>query len=71
MSEFIEIPSNQLSPEILTALLEEFVNREGTDYGLNEYSLEEKVAQVQRQLDSGKAYIAYDPTSESCTILLK
>lgn len=71
MSEFIEIPSNQLSPEVLTALLEEFVNREGTDYGFNEYSLEEKVAQVQQQLDSGKALIAYDPTSESCTILLK
>ena len=69
--EFIEVPYQQLSEEVLQALIEEFITREGTDYGLQDYSLDQKVAQVQRQLTSGNAYIAFDPVSESCTILLK
>lgn len=66
--EFIEIPPQQLSPEVLDALLEEFITREGTDYGEYEYSLEDKRLQLRQRLQEGSALIVYDPVSESCTI---
>jgi len=69
--DFIEVPPQQLDPEILTAIIEEFVGREGTDYGEAEYTLEEKVAQVKGQLEQGNVIIAFDPDTQSCTLLLK
>ncbi len=71
MDNYIEIPPGQLSEEVLQAVIEEFITREGTDYGLQDYSLEQKVLQVKRQLGSGRVVIAYDPVSESCTLLAK
>ncbi len=42
--------------------------REGTDYGEREYSLEQKVAQVQAQLERGQARILFDPETNTVTI---
>jgi uncharacterized protein YheU (UPF0270 family) len=50
------------------ALLEEFVTRDGTDYGEREISLATKVAQVQRQLDQGLLVIVYSEQDGSVTI---
>ena len=49
MTDYIEIPPQQLSAEVLDALIEEYITREGTDYGEVEYSLEQKLAQVKAQ----------------------
>ena len=68
MIEGIEIPWRSLSPAALTGLVEAFVLQEGTDYGHSEYSLEEKVASVRTQLSSGKAYISFDPDTETAVI---
>ena len=68
MSEGIEIPWRSLSPAALTGLVEAFVLQEGTDYGHSEYSIEEKVASVRTQLSSGKAYISFDPDTETAGI---
>ncbi len=57
-----------LQPETLTRVIEEFILREGTDYGMAEYSLDEKVIHVRRQLEKGKVRIVYDEKSDSCTI---
>ena len=57
------------SPEALQGLLEEFVTREGTEYGERDVELETKVAQVWRQLDTGAAVIVYNEDDRSCTIL--
>lgn len=57
---FVPIDPRALSPEALRGVLEEFVTREGTDYGLHEKTLEDKIQDVQRQLDSGEARIVYD-----------
>ena len=62
------IPHTALAPETLQNLLEEFVTREGTDYGNQASSLADKVAQVHRQLASGKAVILYDAVTSSCHI---
>ena len=63
------IPHQQLSPSALRGLVEEFVTRDGTDYGLQEISLEQKVRSVLRQLDKGKVVIVFDPANESCHIV--
>ena len=65
----VKIPYDQLSPEALQGVVEEFVTRDGTDYGEVEIPLETKIAQVLAQLRSGKAVIVFDQETESCTIL--
>ena len=65
----LRIPYEQLEPEILRALVEEFITREGTDYGEWEVPLEKKIGEVVEQLKTGKAVIIYDQISETCTIL--
>jgi uncharacterized protein YheU (UPF0270 family) len=67
--ERIEIPPDSLSREALRALVEEFVTRDGTDYGAVERGLEAKVADVLRQLDRGEVCIVFDPESETTTIV--
>ena len=49
------IPWQDLSPETLENLIESFVLREGTDYGEHERTLEQKVADVKRQLQCGES----------------
>ncbi len=63
------IPHQELSPEALQGLIEEFVTRDGTDYGERETPLEVKVARVRRQLDLGTAVIAFNEEDSSCMIL--
>jgi uncharacterized protein YheU (UPF0270 family) len=67
----LRIPPGQLSSEALQGLVEEFVAREGTDYGEVEMSRAQKTAQVFSQLDRGDAVILFDPLTESCTIVPK
>jgi hypothetical protein len=49
-------------------VVESFVLREGTDYGVRQHSFEEKVEQVMLQLYRGEAQILFDPDTESVTI---
>ena len=70
ISELVEVPFAELAPETLQGLVESFVLREGTDYGVQEVSLASKVAQVVRQLQRGEARIVFDPATESVDIRL-
>lgn len=63
------MPSDELNEDALRAVVESFVNREGTDYGAVERTLEEKVADVMRQLEAGDARLVFDPASEGIQIL--
>ncbi|MEA1968227.1 MAG: YheU family protein [Thermodesulfobacteriota bacterium] len=65
----VKIPYDQLSPEALKGIVEEFVTRDGTDYGEIEVSLETKCIQILNQLKSGKTVIVFDQQSETATIL--
>jgi uncharacterized protein YheU (UPF0270 family) len=67
----IEIPYQQLAPETLHNIIKEFVLREGTDYGSHEYSLEEKIITVKRQLETGRATITFDDRSGTPNIVVK
>jgi len=62
----MEIPYQELSAESLSAIIEEYITREGTDYGDQEYSLAQKVEQVKNQLKRGDVYLSFDPESETC-----
>ena len=66
---FVDVPLEALSDAALRALIESFVAREGTDYGLEERSLEAKVTDVRRQLERGEARIVFDPNTESINII--
>lgn len=65
MANLLDIPLARLAPETLAGLLEEFASRDGTDYGDRELSLEDKVLQLRRQLDSGDMRLLYDGDSET------
>ena len=65
----VRVPVQYLSPELLRKVVEAFVLREGTDYGARERTLDEKVADVIRQLNDGSADIVYDPESQSVDIV--
>lgn len=71
MSDYLELPAAQLSEDALLGIIEEYITREGTDYGLQDFSLEQKVIQVRQQLSSGRAVILFDPVTESCGIYPK
>ena len=71
-SPFVVIPFEQLSPEALSGVLEDFIGREGTDYGHGPVlTLSQKVAQVRRQLEEGRAVLVFDPERQSCNIVRK
>lgn len=65
----MRIPHDQLQTETLRALIEEFINREGTDYGAREFSLAEKTEQVLHQIEREQVYIIYSELHESCTLI--
>jgi uncharacterized protein YheU (UPF0270 family) len=65
----LAIPHTLLTPETLRRLAEEFVTRDGTDYGPVERTLDEKVAALIDQLERGAALIVYDRESASATIV--
>lgn len=63
------IPYEQLSNDALQGLIEEFITREGTDYGIEEISLSTKVEQVKNQLKRREVVVAFDQATESVSIL--
>ena len=66
----IRLAPDDLEPDTLRAVIESFVLREGTDYGVHETSLDDKVAQVLTQLRRGEAHITFDPATESVNVVV-
>jgi uncharacterized protein YheU (UPF0270 family) len=65
----VEVPYTALSEAVLARLIEEFVTRAGTDYGTVERSLDDKIADVRRQLVRREAVIVFDPDTETTNIV--
>ena len=63
------IPLEQLPTETLNAIIENFVLREGTEYGSSDVSLNDKIAQVHQQLKQGSALLVYSELHETVNIL--
>ena len=58
-----------MSPRTLQGMIEEFVTRDGTDYGEQETELAKKVAQVKAQLQKGQAGMFFYADDKSSEIL--
>jgi len=65
------IPHEQINPDTLKRLIEEFVTRDGTDYGWNDTPLATKISQVLQQVKQGSVVIVYDSELQSCNLLPK
>ncbi len=65
----VAVPHTDLSAAALHGVIESFVLREGTEYGEHDVTLEQKVAQVMRQLQRGEAKVVFDPKTETVDIV--
>lgn len=65
------IPYQKLSDEALRALIEDFVTRDGTDYGKIEMSMQEKSAHLLALLKKGELLITYNEELQSCGLVTK
>ena len=66
----VTIPWDGLSDDALQGVIEEFVTREGTEYGASEVDLDTKCLQVRAQLRRGEAMITYDEELQTCSIVV-
>ena len=64
----MDIPYTDLSDDALLGVIQEFILREGTDYGHVEVSFDTKVEQVKDQLRNGQIKLTIDPDSETCNL---
>jgi uncharacterized protein YheU (UPF0270 family) len=69
LPEPVVVPYTELAADLLHAVVESYVLREGTDYGEKEFSLEDKVAHVISRLKRGEARIVFDPGTETVSII--
>jgi uncharacterized protein YheU (UPF0270 family) len=69
--QYVEVPHAALSADALDGLVDEFITREGTDYGPREHTFDEKRASVLRLIKAGTVVIVFDPESESTTLVRK
>ena len=64
------IPYDQLEPDTLTRLIEDFVSRDGTDNG-DDTPHETRVLRVRHALSKGQAVIFFDLESQQCQLVPK
>lgn len=67
--EGIEVPYRQIPAETLRKLIQEFVTRDGADWGDAGCSLEDKVRQVLQQLKNKQVKVVFDLRSETANLV--
>ena len=67
---YLVLNSADLHADSLRGLIEEFVSRDGTDYGQLERTLDQKVDAVMRQLEVGEVCIVFDREEERANLVL-
>lgn len=67
----VQVPWDSLPTDTLHRLVEEFVTRDGTDYGEHEVDTDTKVAQVLGQLRKGKVLITFDSDLGTANVIPK
>ncbi|MEI6128290.1 MAG: YheU family protein [Pseudomonadota bacterium] len=64
------IPIHELSPEALQCVVEEFISRDGTDYGAIKVPTETKFKQVKYKLARGLAVLIFDDAAETTNLFM-
>ncbi|MCW8859236.1 MAG: YheU family protein [Deltaproteobacteria bacterium] len=67
--EGIEVPYDELDPETLRRLIQEFVSRDGADWADAGCTLEDKVEQVLQQLKNQKVKVVFDLSSQTANLV--
>ncbi len=65
----VEIDAKLLSEDALNGVIENFILREGTDYGVQEVGYLKKKEQVERQISRGDVKIIYDQSTETVSLI--
>ncbi len=65
------IPPSKLNPDVLNNILEEFITREGTDYGQQELNLQEKVDRLYPKIMTEEVLIVFDERLQNIQLLNK
>jgi uncharacterized protein len=68
--EGVEVPYEQIDADALRNMIEEFVTRDGADWGEVGCTLEGKVEQVLRQLGNRKVKVVFDLKSQTANIVV-
>ncbi len=69
--ELLVIPTDRLSKDAVDGLIEEFILREGTDYGHEDTTLEQKKNQIYTQIASGHVVIVYSSITQNTSLMKK
>lgn len=67
--EGVEVPYQQIDPETLRRMIQEFVSRDGADWGDAGCMLADKVEQVLQQLRHKQAKVVFDLRSQTVNIV--
>ena len=67
--EGLDIPYEQIAPETLRRMIQEFVTRDGVDWADSGCTLEDKVEQVLQQLKTHKIKVVFDQTSQTANLV--
>ena len=64
------VPYELIEPDTLHRMIEEFVTRDGADWGEAGCTLEDKVHQVLQQLRNKKVVVVFDHTSQTANFVV-
>ncbi len=66
----VEVPYKRLDPETLRNVIQEFVTRDGADWGEVGGTLEEKIDLVMQQLRKKKVKVVFEMKSQTANIVV-
>lgn len=67
--EGVDVPYQQIDPETLRRIIQEFVSRDGADWGDAGCALDDKVDQVLQQLLHKQVKVVFDLRSQTVNIV--
>ncbi len=68
--EGIEVPYDQINPDTLRRMIQEFVTRDGADWAEVGCTLEDKVEQILQQLKNKKIKVVFDLSSQTANLVV-
>ncbi len=64
------VPIESISAQALEGLIEEFVTRDGTDYGYDETPLASRVEQVKKKLKNKEIVVLFNEATDEVNLVL-